>query len=384
MAKIAFLNLGLLGHINPSLAVAEELVRRGHEVVYLLTPEYAELVRQTGARFRAYDSILHKTVGPQAKAMPLRLLDEVRHVLPQLRTALQEEKPDVLLYDMMAFAGHWAAREAKIPGVRFHPSYAQNPLFRIQWPFAQDAKVLDAYEEAAADLERDLGVPKVPMNDLMMLAGDLNLVFLPRAFQPRSETFDERFVFTGPVLVEHEDLSTFDWNFPQQGPLLYFSLGTIFNARPDLFRACADAFAGTRWRVAMALGSRVAPEALGKLPPNVFAAPFLPQLAILAKTDLFISHGGMNSVQGALYHGVPLVVCPQMREQQESARRVAELGLGVNLEEAELSAAVLREAAERVATDTAMRERARTFGEVVRRERAATVAAKAVEEFLGK
>ncbi|MFL8673036.1 glycosyltransferase [Clostridioides sp. GD02404] len=36
--------------------------------------------------------------------------------------------------------------------------------------------------------------------------------------------------------------------------------------------------------------------------------PFTPQLEILEKADVFITHGDLNSVMESLYFGVPMVV----------------------------------------------------------------------------
>lgn len=381
MAKIAFFNLGLFGHLNPTLAIAERLVRRGHEVTYYVTPEFEAAIRQTGADFRAYDSIFHRGGGP-GRPTPLRLLDEIRHALPQVRAALAKDRPELVLYDMMTHSARYAAEECGLPAIRLLPSYAQNEQFRIAWPFASDPVIVADYEREAKALARDLGAPYIAMNDLLALPAALSLVFLPREFQPRGETFDERFVFVGPVLVEHEDRENFPWRFLEGGPLLYASLGTVFNDQPAFFRLVAETFRETPWRVVLALGQRVTPEALGNLPANVYAGSYLPQLALLEKTSLFLTHGGMNSVQGAIWHGVPMVVYPQMREQQESARRVAELKLGLNLEGEALTAGRLREAIAQVAGDETLRANVRRLGQASRAAGGAEAAVLAIERFL--
>jgi hypothetical protein len=51
MVKYAFMNFPTFGQINPTLAVVEELVERGQEVVYFLPESFRSLIEHTGASF---------------------------------------------------------------------------------------------------------------------------------------------------------------------------------------------------------------------------------------------------------------------------------------------------------------------------------------------
>ncbi|WP_307102242.1 nucleotide disphospho-sugar-binding domain-containing protein [Arthrobacter globiformis] len=73
------------------------------------------------------------------------------------------------------------------------------------------------------------------------------------------------------------------------------------------------------------------PALLGPLPANVLASRFVPQLEVLARAALFVTHGGMNSVNEAMYAGVPMLVIPQGAEQPLVAGRVAESGAGLSI-----------------------------------------------------
>jgi len=67
---------------------------------------------------------------------------------------------------------------------------------------------------------------------------------------------------------------------------------------------------------------------------------------VLQQTSVFVTQGGMNSVMESLYFGVPMVVIPQMREQEMTAQRCAEFGLGIALDQSNLTAEKLRAAME--------------------------------------
>lgn len=66
-------------------------------------------------------------------------------------------------------------------------------------------------------------------------------------------------------------------------------------------------------------------------PANFIMQPHVPQLELLPKVDLFITHGDINSIQEGLYFGVPLIVVPQQMEQMINGRLVARHSAGVVL-----------------------------------------------------
>src|SRR5262249_26880849 len=92
-------------------------------------------------------------------------------------------------------------------------------------------------------------------------------------------------------------------------------------------------------------------------PANFITAASVPQLEVLPKVDIFISHGGMNSTMESLYFGVPLIVIPHINEQKMTAQRVQESGLGIALDESAITPEVLREAVARVASDPGFKTR---------------------------
>ncbi len=90
---------------------------------------------------------------------------------------------------------------------------------------------------------------------------------------------------------------------------------------------------------------------------------YVPQLEILQHTDVFITHGGMNSSSEALYYGVPLVVIPVMGDQPFVAKRVEELGAGIQLDRTNITPEILREAVEMILDNKSFREKSRKIGE---------------------
>jgi MGT family glycosyltransferase len=92
----------------------------------------------------------------------------------------------------------------------------------------------------------------------------------------------------------------------------------------------------------------------------------VPQLEILRRSALFITHGGMNSVSEALLDGVPVIVVPQVGDQYFVAQRVAALGAGVGLTPAQATPERLRALAAQVLGDGSFRDQAGRIGQSLR------------------
>ncbi|HEX6288595.1 MAG TPA: macrolide family glycosyltransferase [Herpetosiphonaceae bacterium] len=245
----------------------------------------------------------------------------------------------------------------------------------------QITEIQAAIHGALAELSTTYGLPPIEPSSIYDHAEKLNIVFLPRAFQARSETFDERFVFVGPSIVPQPETLSPLMRAPGR-PTLYISLGTLFNAWPEFFASCIEAFGNSEWQVLMAIGERVDPASLGVLPDNISVAPYVPQLAVLANTDVFITHGGMNSTMEALSYGVPLVVIPQMAEQAITAKRVAEMGLGLTLDKYTMTVEMLRDAAARVLNEASFREQAAQMQAAIREAGGYKCAADTIMQFI--
>ncbi|MET7695035.1 nucleotide disphospho-sugar-binding domain-containing protein [Streptomyces sp. NPDC005483] len=104
----------------------------------------------------------------------------------------------------------------------------------------------------------------------------------------------------------------------------------MFNAGPQLLRSFATGIAPLGGTVVVSTG-QTDPDEPGPLPANVLARRFVPQPEVLARAALFLTHGGMNSVNEAMRAGVPLLLVPQGADQQMVARRVVELGAGLTM-----------------------------------------------------
>lgn len=386
MATYLFLILPAYGHINSTLAVAEELVQRGERVIYYVTDEFQEAVAATGAIVRSYTAQSVTSIGMMASVF----IDETRLVLSQILDSIRADAPDVIVYDSLCLWTIIATRVLRIPAVATRPTYAVNEhfsMFSMSADLSEDRRarmteMMGKANASIADICAEYDLAPMGITDVFTHSGPLNVVFLSKEFQPAGETFDERHVFVGPSIMRRRLASDFPLEQIDPGrPLLYVSLGTIFNNKPEFFKLCFDAFGETDYQVVLSRGKQVDPAALGPVPDNFLLSGYAPQLEILARSRVFVTHAGMNSTMESLYYGVPMVAIPQMPEQALTARRIVELGLGVALEDAGVSAAALGDAVAGVAADDAILARTRVMQERTRAAGGYQRAADAIVQF---
>ncbi|RJQ68150.1 glycosyl transferase [Pseudonocardiaceae bacterium YIM PH 21723] len=372
MAHIVILCLPGHGHLTPALAVAGQLVDRGHRVTVPTVEQYREQVAASGATAAVYpvpesqrgvtepqldrNTQLPEVSLPEVFRMFLRQADDVATLVESL---VDGDRPDLLVYDQLTWAGWLLADRWQLPHVVLYPSLATNEhhlSFPEQLLRTADGPTLAVLAATVAATRGKHGLPALGLHEFATRRPDQGIAFLTRSFQPRGDTFDDRFEFVGPCLWER--ISDTGWR-PQRTdrPLLYVSFGTAFNDQPEFFRTVIDAFRDEPWQVVMAIGTRVSAGELGEIPANVELHEFAPQLEILRHASVFITHAGMGGVQEGLSFGVPLICVPQMPEQQGNAQRVVELGLGRRMLPEQVTAADLRTAVRELLADPVVQDR---------------------------
>jgi MGT family glycosyltransferase len=370
--KALFLSLPLHGHTNPSLPLVRELVGRGDEIVYYSTAAFAARIEQTGAQYRPYRAAFladMQRLPERMDQLSWLILRTTAEVLDQELDALRAERPDYVITDSVAPWGQWVGQILRAPVVTSVSTFAFN---RRVMAFGmahgvrpKSARILLSKlrhtVKALAiirQLRRRYGAGGPGLMGSMAGSSDLNIVYTSRYFQPCAETFDDRYHFVGPSIAQRTEPDPFPWEQLRHPRIVYISLGTLFNTDAAFYRRCFDAFRSEVVQVIMSVGSNVSIESLGPVPPNFIVQAHVPQLDVLGRASAFVTHGGMNSVSESLYYGVPVVVIPQMSEQEIVGRRVEQLGAGLYLSNAEATSDKLRESVRRLLAEEGFRQHA--------------------------
>lgn len=377
MPSAVVLNLPEHGHLNATLPLVAELARRGDRVTYYATEPYRSALEATGSTFASYGDVrrftppAHEGGLYSVMAWQAQLAEER---LPSLLEELRAARPDYLLVDSMCLWGQLAAQILSVPTITLGSVFVPDDRFVtvdevIDRAYGRAPKevllagidALNSYLMISQRIDRQHGTSSPDLVGFFAGRQALNVLFTSRDFHPEGPRYDNSYRFVGPSIAPRH--GTAPLTLPDgSDPLVYVSMGTIFNDRPPLFRACLEALAGIRCRVLVATGSAIDAQALGTVPANVLVRETVPQLDVLVHASLFITHGGMNSVSEALWFGVPLVVLPQHGDQFLVAGRVAELGAGIALMPPECRADRIRAAAAQMLERPAYAEAARTIG----------------------
>jgi len=144
------------------------------------------------------------------------------------------------------------------------------------------------------------------------------------------------------------------------GPSIYVTLGTIFNAASgDLFERLLAGLGTLGVDVVATVGRRTDPADLGPQPPHVRVERFVAQHELLPHVDLVVSHGGSGSLMATLAHGVPSLLLPLGADQPHNARRAAELGVAAALDAVTVEPDEVASVARGLLADVEVRERCR-------------------------
>ena len=317
--NILMVNLPFSGHTNPTLPLTRELIRRGHDVTYINAPEFADRIGQTGARFVPYTDYPSEPSEQEKKTLCFAAAFET--------AAAMKGAFDVLIYEMFFYPGFELARRMGIPCVRQFSQSAWSPETWKEAPpvFRFSAMLIDVQVFPRSTAKR-YGLDNRCLRDgILRCRPELNIVYLPEAFQSCRGSFDDSYLFLVPKQEMTGSVSSIPYE-RMTGPVVYISLGSIISNR-GFCRECIRAFGNTEFSVILNTG-KIPPASLGTIPANIYAYPFVPQLEVLSHTDVFLTHCGMNSVNEAISLGVPMVAMPFINDQITNAKRIVELGLG--------------------------------------------------------
>lgn len=369
MAKILFFGFPAHGHTNPTLGLIRELRGRGAEIVYYSTPEFQARIEHAGAEFRSYGPEMSSPPKSETRT-PIGLLGYLMHAsnsfvdrtIPKLRA----ERPDLIIHDSFAFWGRQIASLLNIPAACSVTTFAFDARMALRspvdvgrvWTTFLCADAIRTFRRFGATRQYYLRRHGLASPDALAMLSNkepLNIVYTSRYFQPYSDVLDKSYAFVGPSIAPRGEDTSFGWDRLAGRRVIYISLGTLAAGREAFFRTCFDAFRWFDATVVLSAGRQTEISSLGAVPSNFVIEPYVPQLELLQRADLFITHGGMNSTSEGLYYGVPLLVFPQGGDQYFVGRQVERLGAGLLAQSRRIGPDELRRLAKQVLADPSFR-----------------------------
>lgn len=337
MSNVLFLGLPSHGHVHPTLGLVNELTKQGEQVVYFASPEFKDKIESAGASFVGYRDDLN-IFKPGGGAMA-GVINKAPEIMANLLEQIRDRHFDYLIHSAaFPFAGP-LTQLLGIPAISSLAVFAGLREFSIARMGGGHR-----YQEIARELEQTYGIqmPEDMMGLLMNKAG-LNLVYTSRYFVPDPDFFDDSYAFVGPPVYERKEDMDFPWERLDGSNVLYISLGTVFgNHTPALYTHFFDAFAA--WDGVVVMAAHQADLSARPVPGNFIVRDYVPQNALLKRTSVAITHGGMNSMSDLISNHVPFVCIPLGADQPLLAARAAELGAAISLDARTIDSDKLRAA----------------------------------------
>jgi MGT family glycosyltransferase len=415
MPRLGLICPELSGHLNPMTTLGRELKRRGHHVTVIARPDARRKAESAGLGFaeiaaqefpegamRAASAKLGQLGGLEAIHFTAELLRRgAAAILRDAPKVIAREQIDALVVDQVTLAGGTVGDQLGLPHVTVCDALAMNcdpdvPPGVLPWPFMPGpvGRLRNALGNALLQwLERPVaheigrhrerhGLPRLPA-EVCASSGLAQIAQQPAFFDFPRSALPDCFHYTGPWHDEQSgDEIAFPWERLDGRPLIYASMGTLQNRLELIFKTIAGACAGLDAQLVISLGSRDqdAGAMAEKFAGAPIVVPFAPQLALLERAALSITHAGLNTALESLSHGLPMVAIPITNDQPGVASRLEWLGVAEVVQPRKLSIERLLAAVRKVLDDRRYRENARRRQEEIRQVNGLSRAADLVEE----
>ncbi len=418
--RLGLLSLPLTGHLNPMLALARALQERGHQVLFFNLPDIRSVSLAAGIPFIPFGGeeapvgYVPNLLKPLATLSGLPIIEDwFQRLLPDLLGILFQHLPDALTHNPVdGLIIDAAYRSAPLVAMQRHIPFLQiwlpmhydlsgsTPIPTFSWPpektpeaLARNKEALQQLAQLAArtsamgaayaeqvGLEIDLRVPAALASPLGILTQS------PQEFDFPNSSLPTQLRYVGPLQHDATRASiAFPWDKLDGRPLVYASLGTLVNGSENVRNLLLQAMSMLpELQFVLTLGGSDPSATSGKRPSNVMVVEEAPQLEVLKRASLCITHAGLNTVLECLRLGVPMVAVPIGFDQPGVAARIAYHQVGEKIELDELTADRLIRTIRQVLHDGKYQSNAAHFKAVLAENYALDKAARLVEDLFAQ
>ena len=352
--------LPMASHVNLFLALARTLRDRGHRLTFFGISVNEAKIRAAGFGFQSVepDTVPAGTLGHIMHRMAalgglgsMRLqgrFDQIRYegILTKGLTLVREARLDSVLVDQADPCSGSVAQAVGLPWISVcnglclngepavPPFFTSWPYSRNPWAVARNRLAYGGIRIASLSIQNQINRFRKLWNLPLLRRFDetfspfAQISQQPREFDFPRETLPETFHYVGPLRYPEATSISFPWHRLNGQPLVYGSLGTVVNGTRDLYRAIAEACAPLDVQLVLSLGDENRQHECLSLPGSPIVVPFAPQVELLGRAALTVTHAGLNTTLESLGQGVPLVAIPIAFEQPGIAARIEWTGTG--------------------------------------------------------
>lgn len=366
--RILFATPGFYGHVAVALPIAKHLLSDGHTIGWCSGSNIKGLLTRNGIENFYPRDVYHtgmETITDAEgiydyiqKVPRIFTTETIINCLRELQQAFESFKPDAVYIDSMDLMAMLVADNLKVPyaqgsGTAIYyfekdvppigTGWDINQVWRnrlrlipylmrivpyLLWSYRNNKKAIKAFNPA--------------WNFDIMLRGVSPYLFMlfstDKVEYPRKMFIPEVFYVGPSMLVPNEnELPDFPWErLDPTRPLIYCATGTLFfkwykEFYKNVLKALSDDYFPIPVQVVMAIGAGQPIEELGEIPSNAIVVQYSPQIKLLKRTSVLITHAGISTVNEALMEGIPMLSVPLGRDRMEMAQKSVYNGFGIRL-----------------------------------------------------
>jgi MGT family glycosyltransferase len=419
IVELTAMRLGIIsppvsGHINPFAALGRELQRRGHRVIWFHMKDLAERIGSEDLEFCPIGEKDHpqgslaeslaqlgRLQGWPALRFTIKAIRQTTDMICRdLPDAVRRAGVDALLVDQTEPAGGSVAEHLGMPFITVCNALALNrdpyvpPPF-TGWGYRKNvwARLRNAAGYAishrlmspvTAVLESYRKVWKLPAlqfgEDAWSRLAQISQQ--PAEFDFPRQRLPENFHYTGPLRDPHPRRSEFPWERLDGRPVIFASLGTLQNGKEAIFRCFSEACEGLDVQLVVAHGGGLDHQAVSSLAGDPIVVAYAPQVEILKRCALTLTHAGLNTILDSLSQGVPAIAVPLTFEQPAIAARLVWAGAGCRIPPAKLKSKSLKKLIAEVLERGSYRQAAGRMANSIRQAGGLSRAADIIEQSL--
>lgn len=402
-----------ISHLNRMCALGRELQRRGHQVTLFGIPDVQPKIMQSGLNFWTIGEAefppgsleqKYKQLGELSGLAGFKftinwMKQEATSLFSQAPAAIKAAGVEALLVDQISVGGAVADylnlpfvtvcnalltnKEAGVPPYFSPWSYNEAKWAKIRNKMGNFLieKLTQPWWDNVVQQRQQWQLPPFSTRDeaYSQLA---QICQLPAEYDFPRVNLSQCFHYTGP-LQDVSDLNS-SVSFPFEKltgqPLIYASMGTVLSRQQEIFHCIAEACIGFDAQLVISLGGAGSPESLPELPGSPLVVGYAPQLELLQKTTLTITHAGLNTTLESLSNGVPMVAIPITNDQPGVAARIAWTGAGEVVPLSRLNIPRLRGAVQRVLREDSYKKNALRLQAAIRKAGGVSRAADIIEQ----
>lgn len=364
---------GSPGHLGPTLTAACQLRSRGHGVRFIARDDARSAVEAAGYSFATWQRTPSFTpIAPDRGGESLEQAYD--HVLfgpaaaraADTRDEIDRAATDALLTDIIVYGSALGAEAAGIPCALVSPTVSLQPLSGV--PPLQSGLRLPRTPEERSEVEAANRRFGAMMNEWLPMLNEAraslglapfdhmldlfdrparHLLAISAAFDFPADDNPRNTRYIGPLLDNSawSEPWTAPWPRRSDRPRALVSFSTTDQKQTDALQRTVNAIGRIEMDGVATTGPALDPTRL-HAPKNVTLLPSAPHDAVMSEVSLVVTHGGHGTVSRALWHGLPLLVMPMGRDQNDIALRVEFHGAGLSLppkaSETEIAAALNR------------------------------------------